>query len=425
MRQISVMERTKLLSEPTTSYSAVAVTTTANDTSQAPRQQRVIAFDLLRGLLMILQSIDHARLFYTPLDEEFEVWYSLPKYSTTILLLRVMTHPCPPGFAMLMGIGIVYFVRSRKALGWNDGRLIDHSIVRGSVLVAINILQTWRLDISAGDVSHGLFRLTVLQALGVNYICSTFILLLSLRLYAYVVRRLTRYDSTETMVASQANKIQVFIVFTLAFLLMVFNLLVVPLPVPDGIVPGYGWWRYLVYLPGTTQYFFSMYPSLNWLGMTVYGCGIGLSMIKWKRSNSGYARLNMVSKRLRKYIAELCRELSGINKVPSMLMKGLSFAWILLFLLVRIIGGFGNINPSLAESSTESYPFLSSWNAFFNTIKYPPDLAFSSLFLAANHVFLSVFFLLPTELDISKWNMSALLLTALMDFGRSALFFYI
>ncbi|KAI8578778.1 hypothetical protein K450DRAFT_245472 [Umbelopsis ramanniana AG] len=347
---------------------------------------------------MILQSIDHGRLFFTPLDREFESWYTLPKYNTTTLLLRIVSHPCAPGFAMLMGIGLVYFVRSRKALGWSDGRILYHSFVRGSILVAINIWQTWRRDISSGDETHGLFRLTVLHALGINYICSTAVLLWSLHLYMYLVRRLGRYDTSDTKIANQANVIQVSIILSLAFVFMVFNLLVVPLPVPEGIVPGYGWWRYLMYLPGTSQFFFSMYPSLTWLGMTIYGCALGLIMIKWKRSNSGYAKWNMV----------------------------LSGGWVMLFPLVRAVGGFGNINPSLVGTDTsKSYPFLSSWNAFFNTIKYPPDLAFSSLFLAINHMYLSVFFLLPTEVNTTKFYMASLLDGPLMDFGRSALFFYV
>lgn len=97
----------------------------------------------------------------------------------------------------------------------------------------------------------------------------------------------------------------------------------------------------------------------------------------------------------------------------------------MLFTLIRTIGRFGNINPSLAQTGASSYPFLSSPHAFFNTIKYPPDLAFSSLFLAINHVCLSVFFLLPTEVTTSKRNMLNLLVDPLIDFGRSALFFYV
>lgn len=37
---------------------------------------------------------------------------------------------------------MTYFVRSRKALGWSDGRLLWHFFVRGSVLVALNLIQS-------------------------------------------------------------------------------------------------------------------------------------------------------------------------------------------------------------------------------------------------------------------------------------------
>jgi hypothetical protein len=170
-------------------------------------------------------------------------------------------------------------------------------------LQAMNLMVRYKRGFGGKSLStlqtrflfKGLFRLTVLHALGINYICSTVVLLWSLYLYMYLVRRLNRCDTSDAKVTNQANKIQVSIVLSLAFVLMVFNLLVVPLPVPDGIVPGYGWWRYWAYLPGTSQFFFSMYPSLTWLGMTIYGCGLGLIMIKWKRSHSGYAKWNMVS----------------------------------------------------------------------------------------------------------------------------------
>lgn len=50
--------------------------------------------------------VPDARAAYTPLEDEFESWYWLPAYSTRILLLRLLVHPCAPGFAMLMGVRI-------------------------------------------------------------------------------------------------------------------------------------------------------------------------------------------------------------------------------------------------------------------------------------------------------------------------------
>jgi hypothetical protein len=102
----------------------------------------------------------------------------------------------------------------------------------------------------------------------------------------------------------------------------------------------------------------------------------------------------------------------------------------ILFLVIRLSGGFGNINPSLAgaPNSKEPFgrnPFLNGWVEFFNTIKYPPDLAYSSLFLAVNHLFLALFFLLPTGPDVSKYVAAIITNGPLLDFGQSALFFYV
>lgn len=106
------------------------------------------------------------------------------------------------------------------------------------------------------------------------------------------------------------------------------------------------------------------------------------------------------------------------------------FAWFTLFLVIRLIGGFGNINPSLvggpdSTGASTGNPFLSSWIAFFNTIKYPPDLAYSSLFLFVNHILLAMFFLLPTGPDVNKYVSAIIINGPLLDFGRSALFFYV
>jgi glucan phosphoethanolaminetransferase (alkaline phosphatase superfamily) len=107
----------------------------------------------------------------------------------------------------------------------------------------------------------------------------------------------------------------------------------------------------------------------------------------------------------------------------------LAFGWFMLFLIIRLIGGFGNINPSLVggpdSASLSSNPFLSSWIAFFNTIKYPPDLAYSSLFITVNHLLLAMFFLLPTGPDVNKYVSAIIINGPLLDFGRSALFFYV
>jgi hypothetical protein len=108
--------------------------------------------------------------------------------------------------------------------------------------------------------------------------------------------------------------------------------------------------------------------------------------------------------------------------------KLFALGWFIFFLIIRLIGGFGNINPFLVggpDSSQVRNPFLTSWIAFFNTIKYPPDLAYSSLFLTVNHALLAMFFLVPTGPDVNKYVSAIITNGPLLDFGRSALFFYV
>lgn len=374
-------------------------------TVERTKPQRVVALDLLRGLLMILQSIDHAKAAFTTWYGLHESWYELPTYDGVgFFLMRLLTHPCAPGFAMLMGIGVTYFVRSRKALDWSDGRLLKHFFIRGSVLVFINLAQSWGM---AGNFpGKVLFATTVLHALGVNFFTAAVFLIASNHLYSAIKKSLTYHDHTNIDATSKAEKrandLRIMVIFELAAVFMIVNVLIVPEPVPNGIVEGYGWWRYLLYLPGLSSFFISMYPAANWLGLTLYGVGLGLIMIRDKRSNRSNSCFNVL----------------------------LALGWFTLFVIIRCIGGFGNINPSLygepdASGILTYNPFFSSWISFFNTIKYPPDIAYSALFLTANHIFLALFFLLPTGPDANKYVSAIITNGPLLDFGRSALFFYV
>ncbi|EST07038.1 hypothetical protein PSEUBRA_003488 [Kalmanozyma brasiliensis GHG001] len=105
---------------------------------------RVLAPDLLRGLILPLMSLDHAALFMgawlhgTPEQSEsagtiFTRWNFNAAY-----ISRTVTHLCAPGFFFLMGMGTVYFHRSRAKLGWGRGRMTRHFVVRALALTAVN-----------------------------------------------------------------------------------------------------------------------------------------------------------------------------------------------------------------------------------------------------------------------------------------------
>ncbi|POG76456.1 hypothetical protein GLOIN_2v1474651 [Rhizophagus irregularis DAOM 181602=DAOM 197198] len=120
-------ERTILIQRNATSY-----------TGDNTKPRRVVVLDVFRGLLMVLQSLDHARSFLTALTEH-ETWYSQPVYKDLVpSISRLVTHLAAPGFAFMMGFGIILFSESRLRIGWEINKLLKHYIIRGLTLLILN-----------------------------------------------------------------------------------------------------------------------------------------------------------------------------------------------------------------------------------------------------------------------------------------------
>lgn len=81
-----------------TPYPAIQIS--AHDVD-ATRPQRLAAIDLLRGLIVVLMTIDHARDFWsaTPYRPE-----DLTQASIPLFLTRWVTHLCAPIFVLLAGL---------------------------------------------------------------------------------------------------------------------------------------------------------------------------------------------------------------------------------------------------------------------------------------------------------------------------------
>ncbi|HEY8549319.1 MAG TPA: heparan-alpha-glucosaminide N-acetyltransferase domain-containing protein, partial [Vicinamibacterales bacterium] len=103
---------------------------------------RLASLDLVRGGIIVLMAIDHARGFMAR-NHPAEFWgSSLPDYQGDWLafVTRLVTHVCAPGFMFLMGAGAALFAASRMRTGWTPARITAHLVLRGLLLVVLGQL---------------------------------------------------------------------------------------------------------------------------------------------------------------------------------------------------------------------------------------------------------------------------------------------
>lgn len=112
---------------------------------------RLLSIDALRGLIMILMALDHANLFVAHQHSTGEYWGGpFPQYDrVTPFLTRFVTHLAAPGFFLLMGVGMALLARRRTRQGWQRWRVSRHFLLRGALLVALQLLvinRAWALS---------------------------------------------------------------------------------------------------------------------------------------------------------------------------------------------------------------------------------------------------------------------------------------
>ncbi len=307
------------------------------------KQERLLSLDALRGLIMVLMVVDHASYFIARVHPA-EYWgRPLPQYADAFsFLTRFISHPCAPGFFFLMGTGMILFAASRRESGWSERKIVRFFLVRGLLLIGIELFFVniaWLLGIissksefqSMGPGGGGDVRLVflVLSALGFSMIFSSLLLragpliLISLGAAATLLTQLL-------------------------------------IPGPENVDVFYSAWQRLILIPGQTGVMSVMYSILPWLGICCLGMGFGKFLLKDRRKVFHYA-----------------------------FSTGLVF--VALFIVLRSLGGFGNIHIPEA-----------GWIGFLNLNKYPPSLSFVLLMLGLNLLILAVFEKLGTGLK--KWG---------------------
>ena len=311
-----------------------------------PHRQRAV--DALRGLIIILMALDHANHFVAQKHSSGEYWGgAFPDYSEILpFLTRLVTHLAAPGFFFLMGIGMVLYATSRTQAGQNRRQILSHFWIRGGLLIALQFLVVNRAwELSPGGWGLNVY-VGVLFALGGAMIVSSLL-----------------------------------IWFKPGYLMIVAGVLFVG---TELLHPNPGAWnqvnltvfeRLFVHPSGDLR-LWSNYPILPWLELTVLGLAYG----HW-----------------------LTLDANKTYRWGALLGAG----FLVLFVLLRAVDGFGNIRP---RSGT-------TWIDFLNVVKYPPSLTFTFLTMGVNLIALGLFGRIAEKREILLWP--------LVVYGRTPLFFYL
>lgn len=368
--------------------------------------RRVLAPDLLRGFLMILQAIDHCALtvgawehgvaIRGEADDIFVSEWNEPVAYTA----RMLTHLCAPGFMFLLGMGIVYFGQSRTKLGWSSLQLARHFAIRAFALAAVN---QFFITLPAGAFKYWLVN-PVLIALAINYLLAG-LLWLSLGAFEAALANLLAPSDPERqpLLGSSTSPIPWHVHNVLLAILTAvtawWNIALSPthghctgssgdLPFGPPHEGPFDFWFY----PVLTEHVMSGFPPLAWLSFAILGLL--------------YGRI-VTARQWRPYA------LTTFSAIAAATL-------FLLFIFTRLFR-FGNLSEDcLGMPEQLAHPdrnqYLASFRSFLYIVKYPPSVAFFAFTMAVNFLFLALFSLLTRI-----W----LPLKPLVVYGTSALFFYV
>ena len=131
-------------------------------------ESRLIAIDWLRGLVMVLMTLDHASHAFNAgrlmTDSVRSDRYPLP---TADFLTRWASHICAPTFVFLAGTSLALSIARRTRSGASPGDIDRHIILRGLLITA---LELW---MSLAFVGPHILLFQVLYAIGMGMVCMT------------------------------------------------------------------------------------------------------------------------------------------------------------------------------------------------------------------------------------------------------------
>ncbi|GAA4903140.1 DUF1624 domain-containing protein [Mucilaginibacter defluvii] len=204
-------------------------------------KKRIDSIDIVRGLIMVIMALDHARDFFMP--QQFDPT-DLTKASTSLFLTRFITHFCAPTFVFLAGTG-AFLSFSR---GKTKGEAAKFLITRGLWLILLEftiIRFGWALNIAFDFVF-----VQVIWALGVSMIVLAGLIYLPRGVIAtFALIMIFGHNALDGIKIAQ-------------------------LPAPWGTMWGILHVQGIIQLTGYTKVFI-LYPLIPWIGVMALGYVFG------------------------------------------------------------------------------------------------------------------------------------------------------
>ncbi|NEQ35850.1 MAG: DUF1624 domain-containing protein [Okeania sp. SIO3I5] len=163
------------------------------------RTPRILSIDILRGLVMVLMTLDHVRTFFSnanfnPLD--------LTESNIPLFLTRWITHLCAPTFIFLAGIGAYLSLKRGKT----KQQLCRFLLLRGLWLVFLDLTVvrfSWRFDLNLTFSAAG-----VLWAIACSMIFLAAIIYLPTRIIATIgILLIVRHNLFDNVQVEQLGNI--------------------------------------------------------------------------------------------------------------------------------------------------------------------------------------------------------------------------
>src|SRR5688500_3360799 len=107
-----------------------------------PAPRRLLALDQLRGLVMVIMTIDHASEWLNEgrfVTDASWFWKPGSPIPGDQFLLRWVTHLCAPTFVFLAGVGIALSTQKRRAQGDSEAAIDRTLLLRGLLIIALEL----------------------------------------------------------------------------------------------------------------------------------------------------------------------------------------------------------------------------------------------------------------------------------------------